>query len=144
MVETATDNTTRTVAHVRHVFSKYGGSLGANGEVDYMFTRRGQFKVLAQDRDLEELELELIDHGLEEIEVDEEVLFLYCAFEDYGKMQKALEELGFEVQEAELIRTPSHTKQLSDAEAEEVIYLIDKMEEEEDVVNVFHNMDMSE
>jgi YebC/PmpR family DNA-binding regulatory protein len=144
MVETATDNSTRTVANVRHVFSKYGGSLGAKGEVDYMFTRRGQFKVLAKDRDLEELELELIDHGLEEIQIDEDQLVLYCAFEDYGKMQNALEELKLEVQEAELIRTPSHTKELSDAEAEEVITLIDKMEEEDDVVNVFHNMDMSE
>lgn len=144
LVETATDNSTRTVANVRHVFSKYGGSLGAKGEVDYMFTRRGQFRVLAKGRDLDELELELIDHGLEEIVVDEDQLVLYCAFEDYGKMQNALEELGLEVQEAELIRIPSHTKELTDAQADEVITLIDKMEEEDDVVNVFHNMDMSE
>jgi YebC/PmpR family DNA-binding regulatory protein len=144
MVETTTDNPTRTVANVRHVFSKYGGSLGANGEVDYMFTRRGQFKVKAQDQDLEELQLELIDHGLEEIEIEEDELVLYCAFADYGSMQSALEDKGLEVVEAELIRTPSHSKKLDDTQAEEVITLIDKMEDEDDVVNVFHNMDMSE
>ena len=144
MVETATDNPTRTVANVRHVFSKYGGSLGAKGEVDYMFTRRGQFKVKAKGQDLDELQLELIDHGLEEIEIEGDQLVLYCAFADFGNMQKALEDRKLEVEEAELIRTPSHTKELTDAQVEEVITLIDKMEEEDDVVNVFHNMDMTE
>ena len=144
MVETATDNTNRTVANVRHVFSKYGGSMGVSGSVGYMFTRKGQFKLKAEGVDLEELELELIDFGLDDVQREEDQLVLYCAFEDFGRLQKGLEEKGLEVESAELVRIPSHTKELTDEEAEEVIRFIEKMEDDEDVINVFHNMDMAD
>ena len=149
IVETATDNNTRTVADVRHVFSKYGGSLGVSGSVDYQFERRGLIKIKADATDPEELELELIDFGLEEMareeeEEGEELLLLYSAFLDYAKLQKALEERGLEIVESSLIRQPLHGKSLADEEAEAVIRLLDKMEELDDVVNVFHNMDMDD
>lgn len=144
IVETATDNTNRTVANMRLLFSKGGGNLGNSGEVDYMFTRRGEFKIKAEGQDQEELEFGLIDHGLEEMVVEEDQLVLYCAFEGFGSMQKALEEQGIEVVNAELIRIPSHTKKLDDEQAEAMIKLLDKLEEDEDVANVFHNMDMNE
>ncbi len=144
LVETATNNTTRTVANVRHIFSKYGGSLGVSGSVDYMFTRKAVFKIGAEGLNLEELELDLIDHGLSDLREEDDLVALYCDFTDFGTLQKALEERNLEVQSAELIRIPGHTNKLSDEEAEDVIKLIEKMEEDDDVVNVFHNMDMSE
>ena len=144
VVETATNNPTRTVANVRHIFSKYGGNLSTSGSVDYMFTRKAIFKIEAAGQDQEELELELIDHGLEELGQEDGMLVLQCAFEDFGSLQKALEELSLEVKESELVRLPGHTKELSDEEVEEVIKLIEKMEDDEDVVNVFHNMDMED
>lgn len=144
IVDATTNNNNRTVANVRHVFSKYGGNLGTSGSVDYMFTRKGQFKISTEGLDLEELELELIDFGLDELREDsEENLFeLYCLFEDYGNLQKGLEEKGIEVKEAAIIREPSHTNSLTDEQVEEVITLIEKMDEDEDVLAVFHNMDM--
>lgn len=144
IVETATDNPTRTVANVRHYFSKYGGNLSTSGSVDYMFTRKAIFKAAEASQDLEELELELIDFGLEELRKEDGHLVLQCEFEDFGNLQKGLEELGLEVEESELVRLPSHTKELTDSEVEDVIKLIEKMEEDDDVVNIFHNMDMSE
>lgn len=142
VVEATSNNNNRTVANIRHIFSKYNGSLGTTGSVDYMFVRRGMFKVLAEGLDMDELELELIDHGLEEISQEEEMIVLYSAFEQYGALQKALEERNIEVQTAELVRLPTHTKQLTEDQVEDVIKLIDKMEDDDDVVNVFHNMDM--
>ncbi|HFA52021.1 MAG TPA: YebC/PmpR family DNA-binding transcriptional regulator [Bacteroidetes bacterium] len=145
LVETATDNSTRTVANVRHVFSKYGGSLGTSGSVDYMFSRKGIFTIKKEDvNDPEEFELELIDHGLEEIKSEDGDYLLYCDFADYGALSKALHDMGIEATESNLDRIPSHTKKLSDEQVDEVIKLIDKMEEEEDVLQVFHTMDMSE
>lgn len=144
IVEATTDNNNRTVANVRHIFSKYGGSLGTSGSVDYMFSRKGVFKVKAEGVDIEELELELIDHGLEELSTDEEQVVLYTEFEDFGTMQKALEERNLEVDSSELVRLPSHTKDLSDEQVEDVIKLIEKMEEDDDVGNIFHNMNMDE
>jgi YebC/PmpR family DNA-binding regulatory protein len=143
IVETATNNVNRTVANIRAIFNKYGGSLGVSGSVDYMFTRYGVFKVKAQGVDMELLELDLIDHGLQEVKEEDELLALYCNFEDFGDLQKALEEKAIEVESSELVRVPSHTKSLSDEEVEDVIKLLDKMEDDEDVVNVFHNMDMN-
>jgi YebC/PmpR family DNA-binding regulatory protein len=144
IVETATDNHTRTVANVRHIFSKYGGNLSTSGSVDYMFSRKGVFKIKAEGVNMEELELELIDHGLDDLQREDEFLALYTDFENFGAMQKALESMGLEVQQSELVRIPTHTKKLSDQEAEDVIKLIEKMEDDDDVVNIFHNMDMSE
>ncbi len=145
LVETATDNPTRTVANVRHVFSKYGGSLGTSGSVDYMFSRKGVFTI-SKDAvgDLEEFEFEMIDHGLEEIKTEEEDLILFCDFADYGALSKALDEKGIELKESKLDRISSVHKELNDEEAEEVIKLIEKMEEDDDVLQVFHTMDMEE
>ncbi len=144
IVETTTDNNNRTVANVRHIFSKYGGSLGTSGSVDYMFSRKGVFKLKAGELDLEELELELIDFGLEELKQDEDQIVLYTEFESFGDMQKALEEKNLEVVSSELVRIPSHTKDLSDEQVEDVIKLIEKMEEDDDVGSIFHNMNMDE
>lgn len=141
IVETATDNTNRTVANIRHAFSKYGGSLGTSGSVEYMFAHKGVFKINAEGVDVEALELDLIDFGLEEIQKDDEgKLALYADFEEYGSLQKGMEAMGIEVQSAELIWIPSHTKTLADDQVEDVIKLIDKLEEDEDVLSVFHNM----
>jgi YebC/PmpR family DNA-binding regulatory protein len=144
IVETATNNPTRTVASVRHIFSKYGGNLSVSGSVDYMFTRKATFTVDLGDRDLEDIELELIDYGLEDIKQDEGKTVLQAAFSDFGNLQKGLEEMGIEVTESELIRIPGHTKSLSEEEVEDVIKLIEKMEDDDDVVNVFHNMNEDE
>ncbi|MCC6723134.1 MAG: YebC/PmpR family DNA-binding transcriptional regulator [Saprospiraceae bacterium] len=145
LVETATDNPTRTVANVRHVFSKYGGSLGTSGSVSYMFSHKAVFvvaKTAIGDRD--EFELEMIDAGLAEIREEDDQVLLYAAFSDFGTLNKALEDKGIEIQESRFDREPSMLKKLTDEEVEEVIKLIEKMEEDDDVQNVFHTMDMSE
>ena len=141
VVETATDNTNRTVANIRHAFSKYGGSLGTSGSLEFVFTRKGIFKIKPEGLDLEELELELIDFGLDELKKEEDSALLYCAFAEFGSLQKALEEREIEVESAELVRLPNHTKELNDDEVEDVIRLIEKLEEDDDVINVFHNME---
>ena len=141
VVETATNNPTRTVANVRHIFSKFGGSLGTSGSVDYMFDRKAVFRVKAEGLDMETLELELIDYGLDELKVEEEYVALYAAFADFGDLQKGIEAKGLEVESSEILRLPTHFKELSDEQVEDVIKLIEKMEEDDDVVNVFHNMD---
>lgn len=143
IVETATNNLNRTVANIRFIFNKYGGALSTSGSVDYMFDRLGVFKVKSAGLNLEDLELELIDHGLEEVKEEDEHYVFYTKFADFGSLQKALEERGIEVESAEFVRIPSHYKTLTDEQVEEVITLIEKMEEDEDVVNVFHNMDMN-
>jgi YebC/PmpR family DNA-binding regulatory protein len=145
LVETATDNPTRTVANVRHVFSKYGGSLGTSGSVSYMFAHKAVFvvaKTAIGDRD--EFELEMIDAGLEEIKEEDDQLLLISDFSDFGTLNKALEDKGIELIESRFDRVPSMLKELTDEQVEEVIKLIDKMEEDDDVQNVFHTMDMSE
>ncbi len=145
LVETATDNTTRTVANIRHIFSKYGGSLGTSGSVDYMFSRKGVFQINKDAiGDQDEFELEMIDAGLEEIKEEDDYLLLNCDFSNFGALSKALEDKGIEVLESKLDRIPSVLKKLTDEEAEEVIKLIEKMEEDDDVQNVFYTMDMSE
>jgi YebC/PmpR family DNA-binding regulatory protein len=144
LVETATNNTNRTVANVRHTFSKYGGSLGTSGSVEFMFNRKGVFKIKAEGINPEDLELELIDFGLDELKQEEDLIVLYTNFSDFGTLQKALEERSMEVETSELVRLPTHTKELNDEQVEDVIKMIEKMEEDEDVINVFHNMDMGE
>lgn len=145
-VEATSDNNNRTVANIRHVFSKYGGSLGVNGSVDYMFERKGQFIVKEETftGDLEELELELIDFGLDSIEQEDDEIIFYTAFEDFATLRDELEKRKIDIAKAELIRIPTHTKKISDAEVDAVVTLIDKLEEDDDVANVFHTMDESE
>ncbi|MBK8564568.1 MAG: YebC/PmpR family DNA-binding transcriptional regulator [Saprospiraceae bacterium] len=145
LVETATDNTTRTVANVRHVFSKYGGSLGTSGSVSYMFSHKAVFAVAKSSiADRDEFELEMIDAGLEDIREEEDLYLLTADFSDFGTFNKALEDKGIEIQESKFERVPSMLKRLTDEEVEDVIKLIEKMEEDDDVQNVFHTMDMTE
>lgn len=140
VVETATDNPTRTVANVRHYFSKYGGSLGTSGSLNFLFERKGIFRLQAEGVDLESLELELIDHGAEDIQELEGEIMVSTAFADFGAMQKALEQMGLPVLSSELQRIPLNTNSLAEAEEEEVMKLIDALEEDDDVQQVFYNL----
>jgi YebC/PmpR family DNA-binding regulatory protein len=141
MVVTATDNTTRTVANVRSIFNKGGGSLGNSGSVGFLFKHLGVFKIKPEGINQEELELELIDFGLEELGEDSEGnVIVRCAFNEFGNMQKALEERGLEVISSEIEWIPENTIALSDAQVEDVEKLIAKLEEDDDVQRVFHNM----
>lgn len=141
VVECATDNQTRTVSNVRHHFKEYGGSLGNAGSIAFMFERKGIFKIAHEAvKDVDEFELEMIDHGLDELNGDEKFLYVYTSFQNFGAMQKALEEKGIEPASTELQYIPTTTKELTAEQAKEVTELIDAMEEDDDVQNVYHNM----
>ncbi|ASZ11338.1 YebC/PmpR family DNA-binding transcriptional regulator [Chitinophaga pendula] len=141
MVDTATDNTTRTVANIRMHFNREGGSLGNSGSVGFLFNRVGEFKIKNDGQDLDELELELIDFGLEEIGEDSEGnIIIRAAFNEFGNMSKALEDKNIAVISAELKRIPSTTVELNDEQAKEVLELIDRLEQDDDVQQVFHNL----
>jgi YebC/PmpR family DNA-binding regulatory protein len=145
LVETATDNHVRTVANVKSHFNKGGGSLGNSGSVAFQFKKMGVFKLKPEGLNAEELELELIDAGLEELgestgDNGEEVLVLRCGFTDFGNMQKALEDRSITPLSAELEWIPTVTVPVSDEQAEEVSKLIEKLEQDDDVQKVFHNM----
>ena len=145
LVETATDNHVRTVANVKSHFNKGNGAMGTNGSVSFQFKKMGVFKLKAEGQDLEEMELELIDHGLEELgESDDDngnpIIVLRCAFTDFGKLQKALEDKNITPISAELEWIPTNTVPVTDEQAEDVSKLIEKLEQDEDVNKVFHNM----
>jgi YebC/PmpR family DNA-binding regulatory protein len=141
LVETATNNTTRTVGNVRSYFNKMGGSLGTSGCVDYMFEHKCHFKVVDKDGlDLEELELELIDLGVSEVFEEEGHIVVYGEFESYGPIQKYLEENGFEIVSSEFERIPTDTKELEPDQVEQIEKLLAKFEDDDDVTNVFHTM----
>ncbi len=140
LIECATDNPTRTVANVRMNFNKYGGELGKTGSLDYLFDRKGVFRIKSENVNMEELEFELIDFGADEIENDEEEIVIYAAFTDFGKMQKALESKKLNIISSELERIPNTTVELTDAQVEEVMKLVSKLEEDDDVQTVYHNM----
>ena len=141
VVECATDNPTRTVATVRHAFSRHNGTLGASGSIAFMFDRKGVFRVAASKiPNVDEFELEMIDHGLEDLVHQEEDFFIYTSFHDFGKMAKALEEKGIEATTTELQYLPTTTKELSEAEEKDVQELVDKLEEDDDVQSVFTSM----
>ena len=141
LVVTATDNTTRTVANVRSHFNKGGGTLGNSGSVAFMFKHLGVFKLNPEGLNPEDLELELIDAGLEELGEDSEGnLIVRCGFTDFGNMQKALEERGITPISSELEWVPENTISISDEQAEEVFKLIERVEQDDDVQQVFHNM----
>ncbi|MBT6013693.1 MAG: YebC/PmpR family DNA-binding transcriptional regulator [Flavobacteriales bacterium] len=141
-----TDNNNRTVANVRSYFSKCEGNLGTNGSLEFIFDRKGVFTIEINQitMDLEELEMELIEGGLEELEVDEEAITVYCNFPDFSNMQKCLEGLEIEIQNSELQRIPNNTKSISAEDAKLVVKLLDKLEEDDDVQQVFHNMNLTE
>ncbi len=141
MVETATDNPTRTVANVRMHFTKGQGALGTSGSVAFTFNRMGEFKIKNDGQDLEELELELIDFGLEEIGEDAEGnIIIRTAYNDFGNMSKALEDKKTEVISAELTRIPANTVELNEEQANEVLKLVDNLEQDDDVQKVYHNL----
>ena len=145
-VECTTDNNNRTVANVRSYFNKCEGNLGTNGSLEFIFDRKAVFTFSESqvEMDLEELEMELIDAGLEELENDEGTLTVTTDFSDFSNMQKQLESMNIELESSELQRFPNNTKTLVGEEAKSVLKLIDKLEEDEDVQNVFHNMEMTE
>ncbi|WP_028979482.1 YebC/PmpR family DNA-binding transcriptional regulator [Sporocytophaga myxococcoides] len=141
VVETATDNPTRTVASVRSYFTRSGGSLGTSGSLDFLFERKCIFKIKSrEDIDIEELELELIDFGADEIGADENEIVIYGAFDAYGKIQHFLEEKGYEVISSDFERIPTDAKELTEEQEAEIEKLLGKFEEDDDVQNVFHNM----
>jgi len=141
LVETATDNPTRTVANVRMHFRKGEGSLGTSGSVAFLFHRMGEFKIKNEGQELEELELDLIDHGLQEIGEDEEGnIVLRTEYEDFGTMTKALEDKGVSPISAELTRIPTTTVELPEDQAKDVLELVDRLEQDEDVQKVYHNL----
>ena len=145
LVETATDNPTRTVANVRSHFNKSSGTLGTSGSVSFQFKKMGVFKLKPEGVNPDDLELELIDHGLEEMgegtgENGEGVLVLRTAFNDFGNMQKALEEKGLHPISAEVEWIPTTTVQLPEEQAQDVLKLVDKLEQDDDVQKVFHNL----
>jgi YebC/PmpR family DNA-binding regulatory protein len=140
VVECATDNPIRTVANVRMYFSRSGGALGKTGSLDFIFERKGVFKISPEGINLEDLELELIDHGAEDIFEQEGEIFVYTAFTDFGGMQKAIEDLRLHVISSEVQRIPQTTTSLTEEQEEEILNLVDKFEEDDDVQAVYHNM----
>ena len=143
LIETATDNNTRTVANVRSYFNKTDGSLGTSGSVVFMFDHTCNFRVNGEGLDLEELELELIDHGIEEIFEDEDGVLIYAPFERFGDIQSYLEGNNIEILSSGFERIPQVTKKLSTDGAADVEKLLEKLEEDDDVQNVYHTMEES-
>lgn len=145
-VECLTDNNNRTVGSVRATFTKRGGSLGTNGSLSFMFDRKGVFTILREKvkMDPEELELELIDAGLDEIEVEEETLVLYCPMTEFGALQRKLDDMHIEVENAELQRIPNDYKVLDPESAMKVLKFIEDLEDNDDVQNVYHNLEMTD
>jgi len=141
LVETATDNTTRTVANVRMHFNKGNGALGTSGSVAFIFNRMGEFKIKNNNLNIEDLELELIDYGLEEIGEDSDGnIVIRTAFNEFGNMSKALEEKGIEIITAELTRIPTTTVELNEEQSNEVLKLVDSLEQDDDVQKVYYNL----
>ncbi|WP_304037993.1 YebC/PmpR family DNA-binding transcriptional regulator [Mesonia mobilis] len=141
LVETATDNNTRTVANIRSYFNKCNGNLGTSGSVEFMFDHTCNFRINAEGIDAEELELEFIDFGAEEVFEDEDGILIYAPFESFGAIQKELEDRGIEILSSGFERIPTTTKKLSEEEIADVEKLIEKIEEDDDVQNVYHTME---
>lgn len=143
LVETATDNNTRTVANIRSYFNKCDGSLGTSGSVVFMFDHTCNFRINADGLDAEELELEMIDFGAEEVFVDEDGILIYAPFESFGAIQAELESRGIEILSSGFERIPQVTKALTPEQAADVEKLLEKIEEDDDVQNVYHTMEES-
>ncbi|MBN2175876.1 MAG: YebC/PmpR family DNA-binding transcriptional regulator [Bacteroidales bacterium] len=143
-VECTTDNQQRTVSNIRAIFNKYGGNLGTNGSLSFMFDRKGIFTIPAEGLNQEEFELEMIDAGAEDIELEEGFFSITTAMEDFGKMLKKLEVLEIEPESAELQRIPKDTVKLEDENARKILKVIEIFEDDDDVQQVFHNLEISE
>lgn len=144
LVETATDNNNRTVANVRSYFNKSNGNLGTSGSVEFMFDRTCNFRIPAEGFDVEEIELDFIDFGVEEVFEDEDGVLLYAPFDQFGAIQKELEKREVEILSSGFERIPQITKKLTADQEEEVIRLIEKIEEDDDVQNVYHALDITD
>ena len=141
LIETATNNTTRTVANIRMYLSRGNGTLGKTGSLDFMFQRKGVFRINKDSKiNADDIELELIDFGLDSMEVDEEQIIIYTIFEDFGKMSKALDDKNIPVKKAALERIPTVFVELNEAQTDEILQLVDKLEEDDDVQAVYHNL----
>ena len=145
-IECTTDNTNRTVASVRSIFSKNGGSLGTNGSLEFLFDKKGVFVIEKEkiNQGLEEFELELIEGGATSIEKEKEVLIVYTEFTDFGLMSSKLEELEIETKNSEIQRIPLNTIELPVDDALKILHLVEKFEEDDDVQNVYHNLEISD
>jgi YebC/PmpR family DNA-binding regulatory protein len=143
-VECLTDNNNRTVAAVRSAFNKHGGNLGTNGSLSFLFERKGIFLIKNEGFSIEDLELEMIDAGAENLEVDGETLTISCAKEEFGSINRKLNELGIEPQEAGLKRVPNDTKKLDVDSAKKVLRLVDTLEDDDDIQFVYHNLEMTD
>ena len=140
LIETATDNNNRTVANVRSYFNKCDGALGTSGSVEFMFEHKCNFMIANKGQDLEELEFELIDAGAEEVFEDEDGIMIYGDFPNFGNIQRSLEEHNFEILSSGFDRIPTTLKKLNEAQEADVNKLLEKIEEDDDVQNVYHNM----
>lgn len=140
LIETATDNNNRTVANIRSYFNKCNGTLGTQGSVEFMFDHTCNFRIPKGDIDIEEMELEFIDFGAEEIFVDEDDILIYAPFESFGAIQKELENRGIEILSSGFERIPQITKELTEEQVADVEKLLEKIEEDDDVMNVYHTM----
>ena len=141
IVDTATDNNTRTVANIRSYFNKYNGNLGTSGSVVFMFNHSCNFRINSDGLDSDEIELEFIDYGIEEVFLDEDDILIYAPFEYYGEIQFQLEKRKIQILSSGFDRIPQTTKKLNKAQAEEVEKLLQKIEEDNDVQNVYHSME---
>ncbi|MFW6042840.1 MAG: YebC/PmpR family DNA-binding transcriptional regulator [Marinilabiliaceae bacterium] len=144
-VECMTDNNNRTVGAIRSIFNKKGGSMDVKGSLNFLFERKGVFQIVRkEDMDLEELELELIDAGAQEIEVDDELIIVYTAHEDFGPVQKKLDEMNIQIENAGLQRIPNNYKEVDLETAKKFLKMIDEFEDNDDVQNVYHNLEMTD
>jgi len=143
-VECMTDNNNRTVSIIRSIFTKKGGSLGTNGSLSFLFDRKGVFTIPFGHLDREEIELELIEAGAEDIEEENDVFIVTSALEDFGNIQKTLDKLGVNAENAELQRIPNTTKKLDPESAQKFLKMIEDFEDEDDVQNVYHNLEMTD
>jgi YebC/PmpR family DNA-binding regulatory protein len=143
-IECLTDNNNRTVSSLRSLFNKKGGNLGTNGSLSFIFDRKGVIQVPAENRDPDEFQMAIIDAGVEDFEIEGDMFIIYTALEDFGSVQKRLEELGIEAENSELKRIPKETKKLPLADSLKIIRIIEDFEEDDDVQNVFHNLEVTE
>jgi YebC/PmpR family DNA-binding regulatory protein len=143
-IECLTDNNLRSVSQVRSVFTKRGGSLGTNGSLKFIFERKGVFTIKKRELDPEAFEFEIIDSGLQEFEIDDDVLIITTAMEDFGVMQKKLDEMKIEVENAQLQRIPITTKTLPIEDVRKILRMVEEFEEIEDVQNVYHNLELTD
>lgn len=145
-VECTTDNTNRTVANIRAIFNKYGGSLDTNGSLEFLFERNGVFTIerSAIEMEMDDLQLELIEAGAASFEEEDDLFIIYSEFTEFGNMSTKLEELGIEVQNAEVRRIPHETKEVGAEDAKGLLKMIDAFEDDDDVQHVFHNLELTD